>query len=246
MSRLRLLILALVVLSLTAVRPRRPGGGGDGGDGPSGRPRDGDADGPGGRTRPRVAPVSDMEGAFTQVETRLTAGTPGGQAGTGTPGRQPGPGAQVQNAGQWQHPPAARTYHTPFNAEYEAYVRQQAGGPNDGTEYLVQHDGEQAFFDATEVQDRDGTPTEVLLDAKGRYEQFVDPETGEFREWWAESERSGLPKELDQAERQVRVANGKPVEWRCAEQATADAFNEAFRNNPNLRGRIVAVYQPPP
>jgi hypothetical protein len=187
-----------------------------------------------------------MEGAFVDVETRLTAGTPGGRGGAGTPGRQPGSGAQVQNAGQWEPPPQARTYHDPFNAEYEAWVRQQAGGPNDGTEYVVRHDGEQAYFDGTEVQDRDGTPTEVLLDAKGHYEQFVDPETGEFKEWFAESERSGLPKEIEQAERQVRVANGKPVEWRCAEQATADAFNAAFRNNPALRGRIVAVYQPPP
>ena len=247
MSRLRLLILALFVTGLAAVRPRRPGGGGDGGDGPSGRPRDGDGDGPGGRPRTRVAPVSDMEGAFVEVETRLTAGTPGGRGGgPGTPGRQPGPGARVQNAGQWEPPPQTRTYHDPFNAEYEAYVRQQAGGPDDGTEYVVRHDGEQAYFDGTEVQDRDGTPTEVLLDAKGHYAQFVDPKTGEFKRFFVISEDSGLGGEFRQAERQVRVADGRPVEWRCAEQAAADAFNDAFRDNPNLRGRIVAVYQPPP
>jgi hypothetical protein len=75
---LRQLIFALVVLVLAAVRPRQPGGGGDG---PSGRPRDGD--GPGGRPRVRVVPVSDLEGGFTQVETRLRAGVPP-QRGVGT------------------------------------------------------------------------------------------------------------------------------------------------------------------
>jgi Restriction endonuclease fold toxin 5 len=237
----RQLILALVVLGLAAVRPRRPGGGGD--DGGSGRPRDGE--GEGGRPRSRAAPVDDLEGAFAQVDARLTAGTIT-QAGAGTPApRRPGSGTQVQNAGQWEAPSTPRHHGNPFNAEYEAWVRRQTGGPEDGTEYLVRHGDEQAYFDAADVQDRDGVPTEVLLDAKGRYENFVDPETGSFREWWADSERSGLPKELEQAERQVRVANGRPVEWWCAEQATADAFNEAFADNPRLNGRIVAVYKPP-
>jgi hypothetical protein len=236
----RLLILTLVVLNLAAVRPRRPGGGD--GDGTS-RPRD--ADGPG-RTRGRVAPVDDLEGAFTQVEARLTAGTPpqGGGLGTPTP-RRPGPGSQVQDAGQWAPPTTPRHHGHPFNAEYEAWIRRETGGPEDGTEYRVQHDGEQAFFDATDVQDRDGVPTEVLIDGKGRYEQFIDPDTGDFKPWWRDSEKSGLPGELAQAERQVRVADGRPVEWWCAEQATADAFNDAFANNPNLSGRIVAVYKPP-
>jgi hypothetical protein len=239
---LRQLILGLVVLVLAAVRPRRPGGGGGGDDGGSGRPRDRDG---GGRTRTRVQPVDDLEGGFTQVETRLRAGVPpqGGGAGTPTPRR---PGSQVQNAGQWEAPTMPRHFGHPFNAEYEAWVRRQHGGPEDGTEYVVRHGGEEAYFDGNDVQNRNGVDTEVLLDAKGRYGRFVDPETGEFRDWWAESEKSGLPKELDQAERQVRVADGRPVEWRCAEQATADAFNAAFRDNPRLNGRIVAVYDPPP
>jgi hypothetical protein len=238
----RLLILALVV-GLAAVRPRRPGGGGD--DGGAGGPRD--RDGGSGRPRARVAPVNDMEGAFVQVETRLTAGTPP-QGGTGapTPPRRPGSGGPVRDpAGQWAPPETPRHHGHPFNAEYEAWIRRETGGPEDGTEYRVRHDGEQAFFDANDVQDRGGTPTEVLIDGKGRYEQFIDDDTGDFKEWFADSEKSGLPKELEQAERQVRVANGRPVEWWCAEQATADAFNAAFQDNPNLRGRIVAVYKPP-
>jgi hypothetical protein len=236
------LILALVLLGLAAVRPRRPGGGGDDGGG-GGRPRDGD--GPG-RPRVRVTPVADLESGFAQVETNLRAGTPPqGAGGAPTLPRRTGPGTQVQNAGQWEPPTTPRHHGHPFNAEYEAWIRRQTGGPEDGTEYVVRHDGEQAFFDATDVRDADGTSTEVLIDGKGRYEQFIDPDTGDFRPWWRDSERSGLPGELAQAERQVRVANGRPVEWWCAEQATADAFNDAFANNPNLNGRIVAVYRPP-
>jgi hypothetical protein len=68
----RPLVLTLIVLILAAVRPRRPGGGGDADDPGSGRPRDGD----GGRPRPRVQPVDDLEGGFSQVESRLRAGTP--------------------------------------------------------------------------------------------------------------------------------------------------------------------------
>jgi hypothetical protein len=240
----RQLILALVVLVLAAVRPRRPGGGGGGDDAGGGRPRD--RDGGGGRPRTRVAPVADLEGGFTQVETRLTAGTPP-QGGTGTPTipRGTGPGTQLQNAGQWSPPTTPRHHGHPFNAEYEAWIRRQTGGPEDGTEYLVRHDGEQAFFDANDVRDHDGASSEVLIDGKGRYEQFIDPDTGDFKPWWRDSEKSGLPAELAQAERQVRVADGRQVEWWCAEQATADAFNDAFANNPNLNGRIVAVYRPP-
>lgn len=240
------LIFAFIVLGLATARPRRPGGGrpgGGGDDGPSGRPRD--RDGAGGRPRGRVAPVSNLEGAFTQVETRLRAGAPP-QGGTGTPSTPRSPGAQVQNAGQWSPPTTPRHHGHPFNAEYEAWIRRQTGGPNDGNEYLVQHNGEQAFFDGNEFQDRGGTQTEVLIDGKGRFEQFIDPQTGDFQRWWGDQKKTGLGGELLQAERQVRVADGRPVEWWCAERATADAFNDAFANNPNLRGRIVAVHKPMP
>jgi hypothetical protein len=77
----RLLILALVV-GLAAVRPRRPSGGGGGDDGGSGAPRD--RDGAGGPPRSRAAPVDDLEGAFTEVESRLRAGA-GPEGGAQTP-----------------------------------------------------------------------------------------------------------------------------------------------------------------
>ena len=87
------LIFALVILGLATGRPRTQGGGrphGGGDDGDSGRPRD--RDGAGGPPRARVRPIADMEGAFVEVETRLTAGRPT-QAGAGTPTpRRPGSG----------------------------------------------------------------------------------------------------------------------------------------------------------
>jgi hypothetical protein len=91
---------------------------------------------------------------------------------------------------------------------------------------------------------RDSQVVEVLIDAKGRYEQFVDGQTGQFMPWWADQSRTGLRGEMAQARRQVEVANGAPVEWWCAERTTARAFNRAIRADKRLRGRIRAVYKP--
>jgi hypothetical protein len=190
-----------------------------------------------------VPPPADLEGAFSQVESKLKAGTPT-QGAAGTP--TPRPGSQVQNAGQWVQPTTPRHYGDRFNKDYEDWIRRQTGGPADGREYQVQRGGEQALFDGNDFQDRGGTQTEVLIDGKGRYEQFIDPDTGDFRPWWRNQQDSGLGGEIAKAERQVRVANGRPVEWWCAEQASADAFNDHFARNPNLRGRIVAVHKPMP
>ena len=145
-------------------------------------------------------------------------------------------------AGSWTDPPASRSYGDPFNERYEEWVRSETGGPA-GKEYLVRGDGRQALFDATTVREQDGNQTEVLIDAKGRYAQFIDPESGRFKDFWANSRDSGLNGELKQARRQVDVADGRPVEWWCAERQTARAFNQAFAGS-GLAGHIRAVYRP--
>jgi hypothetical protein len=144
----------------------------------------------------------------------------------------------------WEVPDTPRHYGDDFNRRYELWVRRSTGGPAD-REYRVEHGGEVAWFDAAVIQDRDETPTEVLIDAKGRYAQFLDTGSGEWRPWWGQSEK-GLNRMTDTARRQVRVANGRPVEWWCAEEDTAEAFTEAFRLNPMLRGRIRVLHKPMP
>jgi hypothetical protein len=135
---------------------------------------------------------------------------------------------------------------TPFSAEYEALIRRQTGRPEDGTEYLVRHNDEQAFFDATDVPDRGGVSTEVLVDGKGLYEQFIDPNTGDFERWWRATRSRPASAARSCGPNGRSGSPTRPVGWWCAERATADAFNDAFANNPNLRGRIVAVHKPMP
>jgi len=96
------------------------------------------------------------------------------------------------------------------------------------------------------VEIRGGVPTEVLVDAKGRYKRFIEAETGGWKEFWEHSQKSGLRKIVQRAERQVRVANGRPIEWWCAELATARAFRDEVDNNPKLTGRIRVRYKPMP
>jgi hypothetical protein len=146
--------------------------------------------------------------------------------------------------GRWAVSPP-RTFGDPFNERYEVHVRKSAGGPHD-QEYLVERDGERVWFDATRRDVRDSKTVEVLIDAKGQYAQFIDRKTGEFALWWRKQTKSGLRGALTQAQRQVRVADGRPVEWHCAEEATADLFNDEFSVDPALDGRIEAIYKPMP
>ncbi|WP_283137802.1 hypothetical protein [Rhizohabitans arisaemae] len=138
-----------------------------------------------------------------------------------------------------------RHHGAPFNADYEGWVRRECGGPAD-REYLVVHGGKSVMFDAARVEQRDGVSVEVLVDAKGRYDQFIDKGTGDFYSRWAHSSRSGLPKLLDRALDQVVAGAGRPVEWWCAERAFARLLNRAFNNDPRLEGQIRAVYRPKP
>ncbi|WP_283138628.1 hypothetical protein [Rhizohabitans arisaemae] len=137
-------------------------------------------------------------------------------------------------------------YHgAPFNADYEDWVRRECGGPP-GREYLVVRGDEKVLFDAARTEQRDGIPVEVLIDAKGRYAQFIDKATGEFHSWWAESRRSGLPKLKERALDQVQVGAGRPVEWWCAERNVARLLNGIFALDNRLAGRIRAVHRPMP
>lgn len=158
--------------------------------------------------------------------------------GRDTPGevRRPGDG--------WVDQPV-REFQRPINAHYEAWVRDETGGP-ERMEYAIA-DGKGGFvhFDSRMVEERDGERVEVLIDAKGSYAQFLDAD-GDWKTFFVRMEDTGLKRMLRDADRQVRAADGRPVEWWCMQADVADAFNETFEDEPELAGKISAVYRPMP
>ncbi|WP_283137133.1 Tox-REase-5 domain-containing protein [Rhizohabitans arisaemae] len=151
--------------------------------------------------------------------------------------------ATLQGEG-WVVPPP-RHHGNPFNARYEDWVRRENGGPPD-REYLVIRGRDRAMFDAVRTDRRGDVLVHVLIDAKGKYAQFIDKTTGDFHSWWEHAQNSGLPKMLETALRHVRAGAGRPVEWWCAEREFAHLLNERFREDRRLLGRIRAVYRPKP
>ncbi|WP_328707279.1 Tox-REase-5 domain-containing protein [Citreicoccus inhibens] len=105
------------------------------------------------------------------------------------------------------------------------YEKEVTGAP-DGQSYVV---GDVKF---------DGYKDGVLLEAKGPgYAKFI-PDAAESGGWF-----QGFRKIVNQAERQLEVANGTPIRWHFAEREAADFVREIFRTEG--LGRIKVVYTPP-
>jgi uncharacterized protein YukE len=83
---------------------------------------------------------------------------------------------------------------------------QEFNGGRSGEVYRVDRGGEHADFDSVHG--------DVLVDSKGNYEHLF--KDGRPRQWWSDREKM-----IEQAERQVRVADGRPIEWRFAEDGQA-------------------------
>lgn len=212
--------------------------------------------------------VAEFQAAKAAIDDYITTGL-GGTAGATTPPPVPPqppptrpappppavpPQPTVIPAGQWRSPPGKRRHDSKnkttdptFNADYEHWVKVSNGGPNDDREYFVRGNGREAFFDARRIETRDGKQVEVLIDAKGRYDQFLDPKKpSKFQGWWTRLEGKGLRAMLDAAERQIVAADGRPVEWWCAERRSARAFQNAINSKPKLRDKIKIKHRPMP
>ena len=83
----------------------------------------------------------------------------------------------------------------------------------------------------------DGLKNGKLLEAKGSYDDFVNIKTGEFQSWF-----KGKFALLNQAERQLRAANGIPIEWNFSNQKSLDATKKLFEGN-GITG-IILKYTP--
>ena len=64
-----------------------------------------------------------------------------------------------------------------------------------------------------------------LLDAKADYSQFVGRD-GRFYDWF-----KGRDSLLKQARRQIKAADGNPIDWKVKDQKFADAVEELFEDN---------------
>lgn len=69
----------------------------------------------------------------------------------------------------------------------------------------------------------DGYKDRALIEAKGDYSGFVDKSTGEFYDWF-----SGQDSLINQANRQLNVANGTKIEWYFNDSTSLDAVKSLF------------------
>jgi len=69
----------------------------------------------------------------------------------------------------------------------------------------------------------DGMKDGVLLDAKGKYAQFIDKSTGGFYEWF-----SGKDSLIAEARRQIDAAEGAKIKWYFAEEESLNVVQDLF------------------
>ncbi len=110
------------------------------------------------------------------------------------------------------------------------YQAQVTGAPK-GYAYRVKKDGKEVDFDGFDSKEG------VLLEAKGpNYQQFISAKL-KFEKFF-----QGAGSMLQQARRQLEVAQGVPIRWVVAEKKLADALQKLFEFN---RFRIEVVHAPP-
>ena len=82
----------------------------------------------------------------------------------------------------------------------------------------------------------DGMKDGVLIDAKGKYDQFVDDKSGTFKDWY-----TGYFGILDEAGRQVRASEGAPIVWYFAQERSKNVFRKLLEN---IFPQIECIYMP--
>jgi RHS repeat-associated protein len=81
----------------------------------------------------------------------------------------------------------------------------------------------------------DGVRGRNLIEAKSGYDRFID-KNGDFHSWFSK----GVDGIISQAERQLKAANGAPVEWHFSSPITLKATKKVFEEN-DIRG-IILIY----
>ena len=156
-------------------------------------------------------------GAASASVVLMAQGSPGsGASWTPPPG---GPG-------QWERKPES------MPQEAQRYQSQVTGAP-EGWVYRVRTGpGPKDFVDF------DGFRDGALLEAKGPgYEELLRKMHG--KPWF-----EGLDQLLEQARRQLRAAQGVPLEWHVAERKLADLLRDLFREENLDRIRVIPTPSP--
>ncbi|MBR1461184.1 hypothetical protein IJ596_06090 [bacterium] len=83
----------------------------------------------------------------------------------------------------------------------------------------------------------DGMDAGVLLDAKGKYSQFINKDTGEFFDWF-----KGKDYLLQEAQRQIVASEGATIKWFFAEEDTLSVVKDLFIDN-NIT-QIELIFEP--
>jgi hypothetical protein len=68
----------------------------------------------------------------------------------------------------------------------------------------------------------DGVKNGRLIEVKGNYSNFV--KDGEFLDWF-----TGQDALVEQAKRQLKAANGNPIDWYCINEPTKKAMQNLFK-----------------
>ncbi len=74
----------------------------------------------------------------------------------------------------------------------------------------------------------DGIKDGVLLDAKSGYENFVNKEKGIFHKWF-----TGHGALVAQADRQVKAAQGNPIEWHFEHEEVMQCVENLLNETPH-------------
>lgn len=99
--------------------------------------------------------------------------------------------------------------------------------------FITGHEGEVWLQNGVKF---DGMKDGVLLDAKGKYDQFIDKKTGKFRKWF--KGKKGI---TDEASRQVRASEGAPIRWYFAQERSANTFQDLLGED---FPEIECIYKP--
>jgi hypothetical protein len=89
----------------------------------------------------------------------------------------------------------------------------------------------------------DGMKNGRLIEVKGDYSGFIDKSTGNFERWFAES-KSGGKSFIKQAERQIKAANGNPIDWYFMNQEDMIIVQRLLIENRVDIQKIKFIYEP--
>ena len=152
--------------------------------------------------RTKLASISKVDGSGWEIRV--------GKAPEDLPRKKPETGASV---GSGDGPPTSSGQWKTVNESMSDFSRA----------YQKQITGQEGMAWIQNGVKCDGMKDGVLLDAKGKYAQFINKNTGEFYGWFI-----GKESLLDEAARQIKASEGAKIQWYFAEKEACDVVQDLF------------------